>query len=530
MKKKKTKRFREITKILLKHKVQKDFSPHNIRVTVEELGPTYIKIAQILSTREDLIPKSYCDEFCKLKENVAPLEYETVLQVIEEELGKKPEEVFSCIKEKPLGSASIGQVHKAKLLDGADVVIKVMRPGIHEKVEQDFAMLKKALMYCNIFTLVDPSLNLTAILDETFSAMKLEMDFNNELANMELFHENNKSYKYIKLPKTYKEYTTSKVLVMEYIDGIKIDDIKELEKSGYDLKEICAKLVENFTVQVIDHGVFHADPHNGNVMVENGKIVWIDLGMIGLINSKDRMLYKRIISAFVKNDVYELKNVMLTMGVCRFEINHSKLYQDIEKMLNKYAYMNVKDMNMAEIFEDLMTIARSNGIILPEGVTLLARSIIIIQNTIAKLDPTSNLLQFFGNHATDIYKTDIDLKRETLEKVQKITKGASKLIDIPSQIGDLLDITVKGQKHLNVEVVNLRENVNKASRMANRLILGLILSSFVIIFGIISAVIIIKANEAWMTAISIISLVTIIPTILFLIITLFIMMIRERKK
>ena len=242
MNKKERRRFKEITKILKKRKITKNLTPQNVRETIEELGPTYVKFGQIMSTREDIIPKEFCDELEKLKENVLPLEFDIVKKVIQEELNCDINEVFKEIDEKPLGSASIGHVHKAKMVDGTDVVIKVMRPGIYETVVEDYAILTKAIKYLNLFTDIEETIDLNMVLGEIFEAMKLEMDFLNEQENIDLFTSNNSKIKYIKLPKTFKEYTTKHILVMEYIDGVRIDDIEGLKKFGYDPKEVCSKL------------------------------------------------------------------------------------------------------------------------------------------------------------------------------------------------------------------------------------------------------------------------------------------------
>lgn len=531
MKKKQNKhRFRQITKILLKHKLQKGITPQKVRETIEDLGPTYVKLGQIMSTREDMLPHEYCEELCKLKENVKPLTFDIIKRTIEEELKDSISNIFEYIDEKPLGSASIGQVHLAGMLDGTKVVVKVMRPNISEIVEQDFKILKQAIKYLNLFTTLDEIVDLNIILDETFEAMKLEMDFINELNNIKLFTKDHENIKYIKLPKTYDEYTTTHILVMEYIEGIKIDDIESLVANGYDPKEICDKLVENFTSQVVDLGVFHADPHSGNILISDGKIAWLDLGMIGIISNKDRVLYKRAIKAIINNDIYEIKSVILTIGVCRHEVNHAKLYQDIENMLSKYLGMDINEMDMGLLLQEVMNIALRNGISLPKGVTLLGRSIVIIQKVVATLNPSSNLMDFFSNHVKSNYKDEFNPKNKIPEAVQKIYRSASKTAEVPSQISDLLNLTIKGQRHLNVEVVNLRENVNKTSRMVNRLIFGILIASMILAVGIVSAVLILKARETWILIIATIFTCLTILLIIILIIFLFYSMLKDRKK
>lgn len=530
MKKHNRRRFRQITKILLKHKLHKGLTPIKVRETLEDLGPTYVKLGQLMSTREDMLSRDYCLELEKLKENVKPMPFETVLEVLKEELNQDPYEVFESIDDIPIGSASIGQVHVAHLKDHTKVVIKVMRPGIYDIVVQDFAILKKAIKYVNLVTDINEIVDLNIILDETFEAMKLEMDFINELENIHIFTKKHQEYKYIKLPKTYDELTTTHMLVMEYIEGFRITDLDKLTKDGYDPKEICAKMVENFIVQIVEHGVFHADPHSGNVLIDNGKIVWLDLGMIGIINKRDQELYKRAIKAVIKSDIYELKNVVLTLGVCRHEINHAKLYQDIEKMLFKYADMDIEDMDMGIMFQELMAVARNNGISLPKGLTLLARSILIIQRVVSVLDPTTNLLEFFKNHLKDNYQDELNPKKLFPDTALKAYRSANKLIEIPAQVGDLLDITIKGQKHVNVEIVNLRENVNKTVRASNRLTIGIIMSSLILSIGVIFGLLIYKSSGTFITVFSIIfaSLGTLL--IFFMVFILVFLLLKERKK
>ncbi len=531
MKKKQNKhRFRQITKILLRHKLQKGLTPIKVRETIEDLGPTYVKLGQIMSTREDMIPLAYCEELSKLKENVKPLSFDIVKEVIKDELQKPINQVFSSIESTPIGSASIGQVHIATLLNGEKVVVKIMRPHIYEIVEQDFKILKSAIKCLNLFTNLDEVVDLNIIFEETFEAMKLEMDFLNEQNNIKLFTKNNEDKKYIKLPKTYDEYTTSHMLVMEYISGYKIDDIETLINNGYDPKEICNKLVENFTEQVVDLGVFHADPHSGNILISDGKIVWLDLGMIGLISKKDRNLYKRAIKAVIRNDIYEIKSIILTIGVCRHEINHAKLYQDIENMMSKYLDMDINEMDMGILLQEVMSIALHNGISLPKGVTLLGRSIVIIQKIVANLNPNANLMDFFSAHVKDNYQEELDPKVKVPEIARKLYKSASKSAEIPAQVSDLLNLTIRGERHLNVEIVNLRENVNKAGRIVNRLIFGILIASMIFSITIVLTALLLKIKALWFSIVMGVLAGLGVICVIFFIVMLSISMLKERKK
>ena len=277
-------------------------------------------------------------------------------------------------------------------------------------------------------------------------------------------------------------------------------------------------------------GVFHADPHSGNILISDGKIVWLDLGMIGLISKKDRNLYKRAIKAVIRNDIYEIKSIILTIGVCRHEINHAKLYQDIENMMSKYLDMDINEMDMGILLQEVMSIALHNGISLPKGVTLLGRSIVIIQKVVAVLNPNANLMDFFSAHVKDNYQEELDPKVKVPEIARKIYKSASKSAEIPAQVSDLLNLTIKGERHLNVEIVNLRENVNKASRIVNRLIFGILIASLIFSITIILTALLIKINALWFNIVMGILAGLGVVCVIFFIILLSISMLKERKK
>lgn len=523
-------RLRQIIKILLRHKLNKGLTPVKVRETLEDLGPTYVKIGQIMSTREDMLPKEYCVELEKLKENVCPLPYETIQEVIEAELGKPVTEIFASINEKPIGSASIGQVHRAKLLSGTEVVLKVMRPGIHEIVDLDFALLKKALKYADFFSELNELESIEVILNETYTAMLQEMDFANELNNLLIMAANNQDLKYIGFPIPYPEYSNHHLLVMEYIEGIRIDDVETLSAHGYDPQEICTKLVDNYVSQIIDQGVFHADPHNGNIVVKEGKIIWFDLGMIGKISPKDRQTYKRAIKAVIDGDVYEIKNIILSIGVCHGSINHAKIYQDIEIMMNRYMEMSINDMDLGVIMEEVLGIARNHSISLPKGMTMLGRSIVIIQKVIAVLDPKANLMDIFGKHIKTSFMEELDIKKRVPDITKKIYRSLSKSAEIPSQVYDLLNLTIKGQKTENVEIVNLKENVNRISRVANRLIIGLIISSMTLALGIMLAAVLANTQSLAILIIMIILIACGLMALLIFLIVLLFMINKDRKK
>lgn len=493
-------RLREITRVLLKHQVQFGINPIKLRKIAEELGPTFVKAGQILSMRDDLIPLAYCEELKKLRLNVAYMPFKVVKEQIEKTTNKKVEEIFSSIDEHPLGSASIGQVHKATLLNGDQVVFKVMRPGIYKMVESDMRLLKTAINAQNLLPSSDSPIDINVLIDDVWEIIKEEMDFTKEVHNCKLFATMNKEFTYIGAPKIYDEYTCKEFYVMEYIDGVLINDTQKLKELGYDLHEIGEKLSNNFMVQIIQKGMFHADPHPGNILIRDGKIIWIDFGTVGLISKYDRTIYKRAIIAFINQDAYEMQNIILSFGVMDENLlDYSLLYSDIESMLFKYSGMNAGDVDMSVLLEELLRVIKHHPVVLPKGLTALARSIITIQGVLKEVDPTIDLItMFIGLMKEDILK-DGDVAQKTFVNASRTINAVTKTAKIPSQVATLLDLGVKGRARVNLDIVNI-EHLNKAVKnTGTKIAYSLVIGAFALALAIILAALLFAQNNIFIT-------------------------------
>jgi len=293
----------EMIAVLKRHGVIHGVSPDKLILILEDLGPTFVKFGQVMSMRSDLLPKEYTDVLVKLRTDVKPISFEEVLGVVEAEYNCRASEVFKEISQSYLGSASIAQVHKAVLHNGQTVVIKVQRPGIYQMMERDVQLLKKAISLIKILKISVGNIDFNLIVDEIWAAAQQEMDFILEANYIKEITALNEDIKYIAFPQVEFDLTTPKVLVMEYIDGVQIDELDKLAALGYDINEIGLKLADNYVKQIVDDGLFHADPHPGNIYIREGKIVWLDLGMMGRINSRDRRLLKKTILSIVQQDV-----------------------------------------------------------------------------------------------------------------------------------------------------------------------------------------------------------------------------------
>ena len=479
-KKRARQRLREILKVLIRHDIVKGLTPEKLRHILEDMGPTFVKFGQILSMRQDILPKAYCDELMKLRTEVRPMSYEEVAQAILEEYGKPSEELFSSFEREPLGSASIAQVHRAVLPMGREVVVKIQRPHIREVMELDVTLLHRATKILKLAPSLSNTVDFNMVLDEMWAVAQQEMDFRKEADNAEEFTRNNQEYVYIGCPKIYHDYTTEKILVMEYIGGIQVDDVKALEQAGYDREEIGRKLAENYVCQIVDHAFFHADPHPGNIRIRDGKIIWIDLGMMGRLTKRDQDLLKRGIIAVVTGNVDELKTVLLSIGEHQGKINHPGLYGDIDDFLLRYGSMEMGDMDLGKMMEDVLTLANDHHISMPPGISMLARGVVTIQGVLSTLDPQASIVEIMASHLSAKTMDALDLEKELKESGLSLLHSGKKALDIPAQLSDILKMTIKGQTKINLELTGSEEPLAQIDKMINRIALGIIMAALLI--------------------------------------------------
>ena len=353
-------RFKEIVKILKESNLISNRTPENVCKTISKLGPTFIKIGQIMSSRYDILPQQYCEALAKLRSNVEPMSFEEVIEILKEELGNI-DEIFKEISPKSIGSASMAQVHKAKLVTGEDVAIKVQRRNIYETMTMDVKLLKKAinLLHLNLIVKV---MDVSTMIDEIYNVAKEEMNFEIEAKHLEEFKENNIDISYVDVPKVYKNYVTKKVLVMQNIEGVSLDNKQTLMDNGYNLEEIGLKLANNYIKQALDDGFFHADPHQDNIYIYNGKIVYLDLGMMGRISSRSRKLLNDAMKAIVRNDITELEHILLSMSTTKSTINHTQLRAEIQQVLNKNASEDIENIDIISFTNSVTNILRKNNV------------------------------------------------------------------------------------------------------------------------------------------------------------------------
>ena len=460
MKNREKRRSAEMISIFARHNFYAGgFTPVELRTTLEDLGPTYVKIGQIMSSRVDMLPESYCKELEKLRQNVKPLDSEVVRAVIEQETGKKIEEIYSEFDDTPLGAASIGQVHRATLLDGTKVVTKVQRPLIADMMRKDFVLLKKLATGLKIINEGNEDqgeqIDLLAVLEELEKVEDEELDFRVEARNTIFFKENCiEDETKVTCPTIYEDLTTERMMTSTFVDGYSVSKKDKIAEDGFDVNVIGEAILDNYVHQVLDVGVFHADPHQGNIMVNREGIpTWIDFGMIGRLSESNIKMIQDLILSIINMDTEELANAALAMGAGGPKTSREKLSQDLDGLISKYmSVTNLEELDTAALLGEVMDIMSDNYIKIPGEYTMLVRSIATIEGVMEELCPDLNLFKIITDKLLERAKKSFDLQQTMISAGKDLLSVGKKASRIPSLASDALNSVIKGRTKIKFEL------------------------------------------------------------------------------
>ena len=431
----KLRRLMQIARIANHFDAVHGLTPVKMRLMLEALGPTFVKVGQILSMRSEILPQSFCDELAKLRANADPMPYDTVLSVLENEYGRPTDEIFEHIDATPLGSASLAQVHRAKLRTGEDVAIKVQRPGVRETMAQDVSIMRSIARLATKTMRSAQVVDLSGVVEELWDTFESETDFLIEARNLAEFKRFCERYRYMDCPKPYPDLCTEHVVVMDYVEGISVSHPDRLVKAGYDLKEIGTKLVDNYATQVLDEGFFHADPHPGNIMVHGGQIVLLDLGMTGRLNAKTRSVLKDMIFAVAKQDSPALADGLLRFAGAEADAeDYPALLADLDVIVKEFGTVDLADLDIAAMLTALTQMAQRHGIEVPSTVTTVGRALVTLEGLLDEFIPDVNMIQIISDHiAASTSKKDLakdeakSLALETHEALHSLLAAANEL-------------------------------------------------------------------------------------------------------
>lgn len=481
-------RFNEIIKVLTKHgfgyiintKIKKDNSaPRNLREACEELGPTFIKIGQIASTRPDILPEEYINELSKLQDNVKTEAFEDINSVFFNEFHKNIDDVFFKFNKIPLASGSISQVHEAVLDNGKKVIVKIQRPFIKEKMKLDFSILSKILSLTKV-TFLDSLIDPREALLELQKATKIELNFSIERNSIKKFKKLNSDVKCIYVPYVIDELSGETIITMENVCGIKINDYKTLKQNNYDLNDIVKKLALSYFKQVFTDGFFHADPHPGNIIIRDGKICFIDFGIMGELDTDLKESLNDMLLAIAYNDINKMISVAFSIGIKKGHIDRNKLYEDIDYIFASYVNTSLQNIKISVMLQEIFDACKNNNIQLPKTLTLLIRSMIIIEGVISDISPNIKIIDiaipFVKNNNKYNFIKSLDLDNLLIDSY----KFLDSIKKIPNKTLDVMDAILTGRAKLRFAVKGLDTSLFEINKMINRIVFALIISSMII--------------------------------------------------
>jgi ubiquinone biosynthesis protein len=466
--------------------------PERLRMAFAELGPTFIKLAQVLSSRPDLITIFYANEFKKLQDEVPPFPVSQVRKIIEEETGRPMDTLFSRFDELPIAAASIAQVHRATLLDGSDVIIKVQRPGIREAVEADINILSTVARLLDKYVPDSRFFNPTGIVEEFSRTIKKEMDFSEEARSCMRFRKNFEHYDKIYIPRIYNDLVSGKVLVMERIEGIRIDDIEKINALGYNRKDLAKIGVDSFYKQVLEDGFFHADPHPGNIMVVSpGILAYVDFGIMGRVSDELKETMANTFIALMQRDFDKLIDQYIELGIvpehADLEDFRREFKTDLMDFLDPLYGATLKEINFAQYLDTLTRLAIKHNMKIPSDLLLINKSMLVLENIGRQLDPEFDFFSSAEPYATKIIRNRISPSRFYNKAKRNVMEIADFAYIFPRQMRQIVKKVLKDDLQVKMYHVNLPEFMRDMDKASNRIAFAMIISAMILSSAIMHA-------------------------------------------
>ena len=480
--KSRNKRLHEIIGLVRKYKVMDGITPAHFRDMLVDLGPSFVKIGQMLSLRSEILPQAYCDALATLQMDADPLPFKEIEHALENIYGERFSSIFSNIDPKPLGSASLAQVHKATLSNGDVVAVKVQRPGVRATMAQDIDVMRSVAKRLSRFMKDNQMVDLRDVVEELWSTFLEETDFTKETQNLHEFALLNKDVAYIRCPMPYLEYCSEEVLVMEYIEGTSLRDTDKLVELGYDLEEIGMKALDNYATQILDFGFFHADPHPGNMFIKDGQIIYLDLGIVGRLNPRDRARFGEIIEAVGAKSATRLKDALISFSVDHDSrgIDHPRFLAELDIILEGYGSCDVADIDIGGLLNDIMLLTKQCKVTLPPPVTAVSRGIVTIEGTLSEYIANSNIVDIINDHVMRKKDPKKELQKLVQDTVISLSNSGRGLATSAEYAGETLKMLSRGQLKMNMEILGSDEPIKKVSRIANRLAVSMVIAGLLV--------------------------------------------------
>ena len=458
-----------------------DSVPQQLAADLERLGPTFVKLGQVLSTRADLLPPPYLAALARLQDDVATFPFEEVQQTIEAELGVRLSKAFSQFEESPVAAASLGQVHRAALRDGHAVAVKVQRPGIASQIRADLQALQEVAQFLDKHSDAGRRYNVIGIVDEFTESLLAEMDYRREAANLRAIGRNLVEFPDIVVPSPIDGYTTNRVLTMDYVCGTKVTALSPLTRIDLDAPALAETLIRAYLKQIVIDGVFHADPHPGNVFVTaEGKLALVDLGMIGRISPimQDRLL--KLLLAVSEGRGDEASEV--TAAVCEKleDYDDQAFRRDIATMVGRYAHESLDNLQVGRVFLELQAACATHGLRAPAELTMLGKTLLNLDQVARALDPAMDVNATIRQDASALMTRRLRKSATSGGMFSTVLEAKEFAERLPGRVNRVLDALSTSELKLKVELIDEGALMSGLQKVANRITLGLILASLIV--------------------------------------------------
>ncbi len=452
-----------------------------LRMAIEELGPTFVKFGQLLSTRTDILPNDYIKELRRLQDQVQPFSGSQAKNVVEKELNYSLDLIFDYFDETPLAAASIGQVHKAVLPGGKTVVVKIQRPNIKRTIEQDLGILEEIASLLDKYTTVGRFNHFSNILSEFKRIILMELNYHQEARNAEKLKKNFINDESIIIPSIYWNYTTQRVLTMEYIQGVILNNSDALREGNFDKRSIVEKLTRAYLKQILEDGFFHGDPHPGNIGVIPGeKIFFLDFGVTGSLSDEQRHIFVRLLVGFITGDREQVLASIVNLGVITDKTDKNELKWELGRLQEYYYALPLKEIQVGQLLYELMEISYRQQIRFPAEFTILAKTFFTLEGLVSELEPDFSIAEILEPFGKEFLRGELS-RNKIKGRFLKYLLSYNRLIEIfPEYLSAILEKGALNNVRIKIEAVDIDKVLLRFNNMVNRLSFSIVLASIII--------------------------------------------------
>jgi ubiquinone biosynthesis protein len=447
---------------------------------LERLGPTYVKLGQLLSTRADILPLAYMDALTRLQDSVEPFPAAEAERIIEDELGVRISKLFDTFEREPLAAASLGQVHEATLRGGQRVAVKVQRPGIRQQIMDDLEAFREVAVFMDDHTDIGRRFGLADMLDEFRSSLMRELDYSREAQNLSVFRQNMREFSRIVVPAPIMDYTTSRVLTMQYVRGIKITSLPPVRRIELDGGALNDALFQAYLKQILVDGIFHADPHPGNVFItEDDRIALIDLGMVGYVTDSMQLQLLKLLLAISDGKGEEAADVAAAMGERLEDFDHDRYGREIARLVTMHKDATMGDIDVGRVVVEITRISGDNGVRQPAELTLLGKTLLNLDRVAITLAPDYDVNEAIRRNSASLMRRRMLGQLSPTQALSTALELNEFVQELPRRLNRMLDRVADNQLRIRVDAIDEIELISGLQKIANRIATGVVLAALI---------------------------------------------------